>query len=295
MQTGLTKNDKRLLVLLINIVLCFFFGYFIIYPNFRMGTKYSEKLIIQESHREINDSKVSNLPVLLMDKESYEEDVVKNSENYYDIMSEADIDKMMTGMALSYGIEPFDLNIDLEKTAASTVPYQYSERAISEEGASAPESDSSSQEEDLLSLGSSSSDTSVVTDTSSSSDRYEKKFRKEFADHYGYNYGSDPSMQSILDDPFAEYDEEVEEEETEAEGSHEIREARISMRLGGDYEKINAFLQSLFETDKELLVRSYSWDEETLIYDAGSLDDADYVANTRKILYLQYSIFMCDR
>ncbi len=301
MQSGLTKKDKILLVFLINVVICFLLGYLVIYPNLRMAFKYAEKAIIQESRKEVNDSKISNLPVMLADKESYEEEVAANSSDFYDVMNSSEIDKMMTGMALDYGLDAYDLVIDISTEPAQTEAYIYSERGQGQtEEYTEEETDETS---DLLSLGAG-DEAEAITDTSSETgDKYEKRFREDFSERYGYAYGTDPMLVSALnsEDPFAQFDDEPEEtdasELSDMVGSHAIYQADVSMRLGGNHDDINRFLQSLFKTDKELLVTSYQWSEEMVVVPlAMNVDgDAGYEANTRKILDLSFSMFMCDK
>ena len=128
MQTKMTERDKKLLFALVIIVIVFVIGYLGIYPLVKSVREINKEIEEQEALQSENEIKLTNLTIIQVDNEKMEEDIIEKRKDFYPVMAASDIDKLLTGKALSYNLYSYDLDIDVNDTVVSLVPYQYSDR-----------------------------------------------------------------------------------------------------------------------------------------------------------------------
>ncbi len=113
-----------------------------------------------------------------------------------------------------------------------------------------------------------------------------------------YDEYEEESAEDYLDDSEDEDDSDELFDEEEAFSATGIYTASISMKIGGDEEKLIAFLDSLCNTDKKLRVVSYSFSEERSIEYNESDESEDgaegYDIKTNMILNVTFEIYMCE-
>lgn len=132
MKMEISEKDRKLLVFLSIFVIVVCFGYWGIYPAIK-GAKEIEKDIENEQEiQEINDMKIAMLVDVQVQNDKLEEKIKGSKEDYFEMMSSAEIDKYFTEMILDRKLNSYDLSISLpsnEKDTTKLKPYQYSARA----------------------------------------------------------------------------------------------------------------------------------------------------------------------
>ncbi|MDD6328583.1 MAG: hypothetical protein Q4D54_04970 [Eubacteriales bacterium] len=132
MKMEMTEKDKKLLVMLSIFVIVVCIGYWGIYPVLKDMKKISNEIVAQKDDQELNEMKIGMLPMLEAEHTKMEEDISKAREKYFPRMTNDEIDKYFTAMALNYSLQAYDLTIDSPNDEASLEPYQYSYKALEE-------------------------------------------------------------------------------------------------------------------------------------------------------------------
>lgn len=260
MQTKMTERDKKLLFALVIIVIVFVIGYLGIYPLVKSVREINKEIEEQEALQSENEIKLTNLTVIQVDNEKMEEDIIEKRKDFYPVMAASDIDKLLTGKALSYNLYSYDLDIDVNDTVVSLAPYQYSDRG-EDDDADAFEDDQEDAVDaaDYLdntyssgskSSGSSSGGSTDTGDASSASD------------------GTTTDMSAVG-----------------------IYVAYVNMRLGGNRADLEKFLDDMVAGGEKVRVVSYSWTEgRQLDYN----NDGTYNLVTEKVLDISLELYMSD-
>ena len=126
MQVQMTERDKRLIVILSIIVIVVGFGWWGIRPAIKSNTKMSKELDTQLVTQQVNETKISKLFMYETEAEAYEEDIAKEKEHFFPIMSSSEIDRLFTNMVLERGLAAYDLSIRIGSDPVPVEPYQYS-------------------------------------------------------------------------------------------------------------------------------------------------------------------------
>lgn len=143
MTMKLTDRDKKLLVILAVFVLIVGVGAGIIYPllhkNEELQTQLAEARLVKME----NEQKVVSVANLKSQKEKAAQSLSEVQSEFFAVMASKDIDKMMTEMALSYGLVARDLNISMpgagEYTSLTEYPVILSQGASAESENGTPE------------------------------------------------------------------------------------------------------------------------------------------------------------
>lgn len=130
LEMQMTARDKKLLIFLTVFVLVVGIGYWGVKPQIKAAIELSEEIEIQETNEYMNQLKISELPIFEKDIEDYETEIAESKENYFKMMTSDQVDKYMTGMALSYNLYCYDLAIFIPEEPVKTEAYQYSSRYI---------------------------------------------------------------------------------------------------------------------------------------------------------------------
>lgn len=260
MQTKMTERDKKLLFALVIIVIVFVIGYLGIYPLVKSVREINKEIEEQEALQSENEIKLTNLTVIQVDNEKMEEDIIEKRKDFYPVMAASDIDKLLTGKALSYNLYSYDLDIDVNDTVVSLAPYQYSDRGEDDDAdASEDDQEDAVDAADYLdntyssgskSSGSSSGGSTDTGDASSASD------------------GTTMDMSAVG-----------------------IYVAYVNMRLGGNRADLEKFLDDMVAGGEKVRVVSYSWTEgRQLDYN----NDGTYNLVTEKVLDISLELYMSD-
>ena len=260
MQTKMTERDKKLLFALVIIVIVFVIGYLGIYPLVKSVREINKEIEEQEALQSENEIKLTNLTVIQVDNEKMEEDIIEKRKDFYPVMAASDIDKLLTGKALSYNLYSYDLDIDVNDTVVSLAPYQYSDRGEDDDAdASEDDQEDAADAADYLdntyssgskSSGSSSGGSTDTGDASSASD------------------GTTTDMSAVG-----------------------IYVAYVNMRLGGNRADLEKFLDDMVAGGEKVRVVSYSWTEgRQLDYN----NDGTYNLVTEKVLDISLELYMSD-
>lgn len=144
MKTEMTAKDKKLLIFLIIFVIVVGFGYWGVRPLLNANKKLDSQIADAKEEKEVADYKLSMIPVLEKDNSMLAEELSASRTNYFPMMSSDQIDKMITGMMLDYGLYCYDLLLAVETDTASLAPYNYSIKALEADAADRRGSDSDS-------------------------------------------------------------------------------------------------------------------------------------------------------
>lgn len=255
MQTKMTERDKKLLFALVIIVIVFVIGYLGIYPLVKSVREINKEIEEQEALQSENEIKLTNLTIIQVDNEKMEEDIIEKRKDFYPVMAASDIDKLLTGKALSYNLYSYDLDIDVNDTVVSLVPYQYSDRG----------------EDD---------------DTDASEDDQEDAV--DAVDYLDNTYSSGSSSGGSTDTGDASSDSDGTTTDMSAVG---IYVAYVNMRLGGNRADLEKFLDDMVASGEKVRVVSYSWtDGRQLDYN----NDGTYNLVTEKVLDISLELYMSD-
>lgn len=130
MKMELTQKDKRLLVFLAIFVVVVSLGYWGIFPAVRAIREIDSEIEVQQQLKATNEEKINMRPIVIKDNEILENKIVAAGKDFFPIMTTAEIDKLMTGMAITYSLHADSLDIQMPDKMAELDPYQYSDRHI---------------------------------------------------------------------------------------------------------------------------------------------------------------------
>ena len=245
MKFEMTERDKKLLIFLSVFVIVVCVGYWGVYPIIKDINSIKGKIQTEKDLKEMNEMKVTQLPMIEAENDAMSEKIEKARAGYYGMMTSNEIDKHFTNLVLTSGLYSYDLNIDISSKPTSLEPYQYSKKA-----------DSDSEDE-----------TDDETDDESD-DSLDESDESELFDYY--------NMFS----------------------STGIYTATITMKIGGDEDKLIAFLDSLCNTENKLRIVNYAFSEErSIVYndtDEDSEENESYDIKTNKTLKITFEIYMCE-
>lgn len=129
MQLQMTERDKRLIVLLAVFIILVAGGYWGIYPAVTGIIATNEKIAEARELQVQNDFKIAQLPLISIDNERKKEELKSLKEEYFPMMTSAQVDRYFTELVLSYGLNSYDLEIQMPEGEAAVEPYQYSQKA----------------------------------------------------------------------------------------------------------------------------------------------------------------------
>ncbi|MBQ6231611.1 MAG: hypothetical protein IJJ74_10920 [Eubacterium sp.] len=226
MKTQMTERDKKLLVGMFIFVIIVAIGYWGIIPQIKAYNKLGTKIDKEEVTKNINEQKVSNLIFVESMCEEYEETMADNKAKFYDMMTEAEIDFLLTTKAVSRNLEAYSLSIEIPSSPSDRKAYIYSQLYQDQlEWDSQREllyMGTDEDEEDLLGTGDDKSSNKETTED-------------ETVDIWG---------------------------NTDMVGENtDIYVAKVSISLGGDEAQLKAYLDDIMASEKKILITSFSWGE----------------------------------
>lgn len=130
--TEITDRDKKLLLFLAIFVIVVVFGFFIIRPLAETDAALKEELAVQEELQIRTQQKLMLLPSMQANVEKTEEELAAVAEDFYPVMKSQEIDKLLTGIVLSWGLESRQLVIQMPEGEMILDPFYASQAALEE-------------------------------------------------------------------------------------------------------------------------------------------------------------------
>lgn len=246
LEMQMTERDKKLLVFLAIFVIVVGLGYWGIRPIIMKIMDIDDEIVKQEDLSTIYELKIVELPAIEIDNEIFEEEIEKARKNYFEMLESNEVDKLMTGIALSYNLYCYDLSISMPSGTATSQAYKYSEKYESDRA-------------DAEMLAAQAEAEELMRDSYEYDDLYE--------DSFSVDYSFDDELTGVY-------------------------EVGISMRLGGDEEDLQDFIDDYSNNDKEFLITSYNWsDTNQMTYDP---ETDEYLLVSDRILNISMKFYMCD-
>ena len=264
MKTNMTERDKKLLVFMFMIVIIVGIGYWGVIPQIKAANSYSSKAEDEEAEKKINQLKIVNAASIEMQADDYRKDIAERKNEFYQIMTNSEIDRMMTEMAEDEGLEIYDLTFSMPKSPSSRLAYENSElyqkqiiqmkEFMNEED----DEEEDDEEEDEAMAAVNSGNPAATTDKKSTKGKKKIQTTAEVNDEI---MGAEDGYQMNTD----------------------IYAVPVSMTVGGNISKLNAFLNKIIHADKRILLVSYTWGDyrEVLEYDA----DGNYIGRSSTTSY----------
>lgn len=229
MKVELTDRDKRTLTILGVFVIVVCIGYWGVFGQIKKANDYKDEIEEQENLQKVYETKVMQLDLVEMNNQNLEALIEGAKDNYYPMMDSEEVDKLVTNTIIEkYGLFAYDLTIS-ECQLASLTPYQYSDKALtgySEAKINAMQAAAPIVNEDGMVL-----------------------FGDEFSEDEETSY--DSSDYSY--DEFSDID-------VPTTG---IYVTTVQLRIGGDKEVFQTFLDDMATTSKKLRLVDYSLETVT--------------------------------
>jgi hypothetical protein len=239
--------------------------------------------------------KIMNLSAIQIQADDYEKKIAEKKDEFFQIMSSSDIDRMMTEMAVDNSLEIYELKFNMPDKPTDRMAYKYSllygiQQIQKSEYKSSKKADGK------------------TTASEDSSDKKDDK--EEDEDSSKKTSSSKKASTDVLEDTLGD-----------AEGGYQpntdIYAVPVTMTVGGKVEDLESFIDDIIKIDKRSLLVSYTWGEYKDIVrrdangnviksvtDTGSAskdkdnseEDEEIVVDTavRKSLTVKIEIYMCD-
>ena len=249
MKTNMTERDKKLLVFMFMVVIIVGIGYWGVIPQIKAANSYSSKAEDEEAEKKINQLKIVNAAGIEIQADEYREDIGDSKDEFYHIMTNSEVDKMMTEMAEEEGLEIYDLSFYMPSAPSERMAYQnselYTQQALAK--AELAKDDDDDEMDDVNG-----------DDTSDSKEKKTKKGKK---------------IQTV-----AEINDQILGDESVYQLNTDIYAVPVSMTVGGKISKLNSFLNKIIHADKRILLVAYSWGDyrEIIEYDS----DGNYIGKS---------------
>ena len=283
MKTNMTARDKKLLVGMFIGVIIVAIGYWGILPQVKQYRALASKIEKEEAAQSINKQKLINTGAIEAQADNYE-----RRDEFYPIMTSSEVDKMMTQMAVSHGLNIYDLNFNMPSDPTGRLAYQNSDLYTWQVQAMAdytPEETAS--DDDMLSL-----------DSDSDSKDKDKDKDKDSATTTP-TMTDEELMMEVMGD-----------EEGGYQPNTDIYAVPVTITVGGDIYDLEQFIDEINNLDKRALLIGYTWGEfrdvvrrdsegnvissDSTTSEATDSSDTTVEVITRKSLTVRLEIYMCD-
>jgi len=230
MKTTMTERDKKLLLWMFIGVIIVAIGYWGIRPQLKKYTELGKKIEKQEDQKKLNQMKIMNLSGVEIQAEEYEKKIAEKKDEFYQIMTSSDIDRMMTEIAVDNSLYIYDLRFTMPQSPSERMAYQYSE-LYQQQMAQKAEYQTGLAADGMTVVGNEDSD--KESDSSGAAT-------------------TDSSM--ILMDAFGD-------EEGGYQPNTDIYAVPVTMTVGGELSDLENFIDRLIHMDKRCMLVSYTWGE----------------------------------
>lgn len=282
MKSEMTERDKKLLTFMFMVVIIVGIGYWGVRPQIKRFLELGPKIQAQENAKSVNQLKMANVLNVEDQVEEYTEKIAERKDEFYQILSSSEVDRMMTEMALENNLEIYELSFNMPDSPTGRTAYQYSElRAWQEEMSRTVKDD----DDDDMTVSSKASD-------------------KDSDDEDAGDKTSSTDKMKVM--------EEIMVDESEVyQANTDIYAVPITITVAGELSDLEAFKNDILSIEKRTLLTSYSWGEYREVVtekksvdsdsegaesgeDGVTAEEESYQIITRKTLTVQLEIYMCD-
>lgn len=137
----LTERDKKLLLMLAYFVVIVGFGAFVFRPMIGNYTELGDRIVLLEAEKQEMDERIAQWKGLEQRRNELADLFRISTEEFYPMLESEEVDKEITGIVLSCGMQALNLNIAMPQEGVSVTPYRYAEETAEMElSGDAPES-----------------------------------------------------------------------------------------------------------------------------------------------------------
>ena len=232
----MSDKDQKLIVFVIIFAIVALGLYYGVRPALKSMTEIKSEIEDEQENQSINKLKVAQLPMLEMTREDTEEKIKEKRKEFFDMFTSDEVDRMLTGMALSHKLYSYDMNIIMPSSPRQLDAYQYS----------------------------------TLYETLKYAEAFDKTEKEKQQEEEAA--AKKKTTTSELD----EIEEAVSEESSDTEGDSKytntgVYAVEVKMTVGGSSEDLQAFLNELINYDKRIFIKQYSWGEVTTMNPAETI------------------------
>ena len=239
MKTNMTERDKKLLFGMLIGVIIVAIGYWGIIPQIKAYSDLEAQIEKEEETQKLNKLKISNSSLIEMQAEEYEEELAKVKDDFYQIMTSAEVDQMLTGLATKRELNIYELKFSMPTKPTGRMAYVNSalyQRQLESKKEYQDAQDKANSASNKKTTEETSTEDSTST-TSKSSNTNSSKATSEL-------------MESINGGIVGGY-----------QPNTEIYAVPVTITVGGEVSALENFLEELGQLDKTALLTSYTWGE----------------------------------
>lgn len=232
----MSDKDQKLIVFVIIFAIVALGLYYGVRPALKSMTEIKSEIEDEQENQSINKLKVAQLPMLEMTRGDTEEKIKEKRKEFFDMFTSDEVDRMLTGMALSHKLYSYDMNIIMPSSPRQLDAYQYS----------------------------------TLYETLKYAEAFDKTEKEKQQEEEAA--AKKKTTTSELD----EIEEAVSEESSDTEGDSKytntgVYAVEVKMTVGGSSEDLQAFLNELINYDKRIFIKQYSWGEVTTMNQAETI------------------------
>lgn len=232
----MSDKDQKLIVFVIIFAIVALGLYYGVRPALKSMTEIKSEIEDEQENQSINKLKVAQLPMLEMTRGDTEEKIKEKRKEFFDMFTSDEVDRMLTGMALSHKLYSYDMNIIMPSSPRQLDAYQYS----------------------------------TLYETLKYAEAFDKTEKEKQQEEEAA--AKKKTTTSELD----EIEEAVSEESSDTEGDSKytntgVYAVEVKMTVGGSSEDLQAFLNELINYDKRIFIKQYSWGEVTTMNPAETI------------------------
>lgn len=239
MKTNMTERDKKLLVGMLIGVIIVAIGYWGIIPQIKAYSDLEAKIEKEEEIQKINKLKITNASMIEMQAEEYEKELAKVKDDFYQIMTSAEVDKMLTGLATKRGLNIYELKFNIPTKPTARMAYVNSSLYSQQLALKQEYQDALKKADKAASKTEKEESTESSTSTSSSSKNSSNSSK-----------ATSEVMDAISGGVVGGY-----------QPNTEIFAVPVTITVGGEIGALEDFLEEMGQLEKTALLTSYTWGE----------------------------------
>lgn len=123
----LTERDKKLLLMMAYLVVIIGFGAFVFKPLINYYMDMGDEIVLLEAQKEEMDARIAEEPGLERRRNELADLYRISTQDYYPMLESEEVDKEVTGIVLSCGMQALNLNIVMPQQGVAVTMYPYAE------------------------------------------------------------------------------------------------------------------------------------------------------------------------
>ena len=232
MKTNMTERDKKLLVGMLIGVLIVAIGYWGIIPQLKAYNDLESKIETEEQTQKLNKLKISNTSLIQMQADDYEKKLAEVKDEFYPILTSADVDQMLTEMATKRNLYIYELDFKISTIPTERMAYVNSELFIQQDAMISAYKDAVKQAEKAAAAEKKAKEKGTTANATSS-----KKATSDL-------------MNTIMGAGEGGY-----------QPNTQIYAVPVTITVGGEIGALENFLKDVENMDRTTLLTSYTWGE----------------------------------